>query len=613
MESLAVPDKSRGLPERDTLAAPTLLVEREPWARTFSHNLADLLAWREPESVEITSQPAEFWPDVFVSSYVPWRRLAESVGYHVAAIAMVVGLIHIWPHPIQPTRMAAFDPESVIYYPASEYLPPLDTGKESASPRKGDPAPAKQPILSVPPEADNHRQTIITPPDVKLDHDVPLPNIVAWGNSNIPIPMAATARTSLNLPAVPVSVVPPTADVNTASSRELPNLNNGVIAPPPELEQNANSRATQGFAANVVAPPPTVQMAGLRTPGDLNIGQSAVVAPAPQLPVAAQRTLPGQALGSSGRGNVVAPAPELSGTTSRRVPTTGGVGSAGKVVPPPPSVAGAGSSGGGRLIALSVAPADVKGPVQVRSGNRRGSFAASPDGKPGGTGTPTDAHGSANGTGGRGGGGDSSGTGGSGNHSLPGGIYLGGANAASATASVAGQPTQLPTVNRTLLASATPPPRVSATPVSGATPVDDAHASRVERQVFGARQFYSMSLNMPNLNSAGGSWIIRFAELRPGGPRGDLVAPVATQKVDPGYPIELMRQNVAGNVTLRAVIRSDGSVGDVTVLNSVDDRLNPYAQSALSHWRFQPATKNGNAIDLEAVVTIPFHTGRPGF
>jgi len=122
-----------------------------------------------------------------------------------------------------------------------------------------------------------------------------------------------------------------------------------------------------------------------------------------------------------------------------------------------------------------------------------------------------------------------------------------------------------------------------------------------------------MSLNMPNLNSAGGSWIIRFAELRPNGPQGDLIAPVATQKVDPGYPIELMRQNVSGNVTLRAVIRSDGTVGDVTVLNSVDDRLDDYARSALSHWRFQPATKNGSAVDLEAVVTIPFHTGRPGF
>jgi TonB family protein len=616
MESLAVPEKTTGLPTESLSSGPILLVEQEPWSQTFFGNLGDLFAGREPSPVEVTSPPGEFWPDVFVDRPVPWRRLAESVGCHVAAIALVLGLVHIWPHPIQPTRMAAFDPESVIYYPASEYLPPLDTGKRSAEARKGDPAPAKQPILSVPPEADNHRQTIITPPNVKLDHDVPLPNIVAWGNSNIPMPMAATARTSLNLPTVPVAVVPPSADVSQASSRELPNLNSGIVAPPPEIQANARSRSAQGFTANVVAPPPTVQMAGLRTAGDLNIGASSVVAPAPQLPVAPQRTVPGQALGSGGRGDVVAPAPELSGAGSRRMATTGsGVAGAGKVVPPPPTVAGAGNSGGGRLIALSVAPADVKGPIQVPAGNRRGSFAASPDGKAGASGAPSDTHGSPSGSGGRGGGGDASGTGGSGAHNLPSGIYVGGANTA-ATGSVAGQPRsgQFSTVNPTLLASAGPPPRVTATAnVHGAAPVDDAHATRTDRQVFGSRQFYSMSLNMPNLNSAGGSWIIRFAELRPNGPQGDLIAPVATQKVDPGYPIELMRQNVSGNVTLRAVIRSDGTVGDVTVLNSVDDRLDDYARSALSHWRFQPATKNGSAVDLEAVVTIPFHTGRPGF
>src|SRR5579862_265664 len=432
METPAVPDQSTGLPTEHMSTGPLLLFEPESWSGAFLRNLSDLLARREPLPAEITSAPAEFWPDVFVDRPVPWRRLAESLGYHVAAIALVLGLVHFWPHPIQPTRMAAFDPESVIYYPASEYLPPLDTGRRSAQARKGDPAPAKQPILSVPPEADNHRQTIITPPNVKLDHDVPLPNIVAWGNNNIPMPMAATARTSLNLPTVPVAVVPPSADVSQASSRQLPNLNGGIVAPPPEIQTDARSRAAQGFATNVIAPPPTVQMAGLRTTGDLNIGPSAVVAPAPQLPVAAQRTLPGQALGSSGQGNIVAPAPELSGTGSRRIATTGsGVAGAGKVVPPPPSVAGAGNAGGGRLIALSVAPADVKGPIQVPAGNRRGSFAASPDGKPGASGTPNDVHGSPNGSGGRGGGGDASGTGGNGGHGLPSGIYVGGGNEAA--------------------------------------------------------------------------------------------------------------------------------------------------------------------------------------
>jgi protein TonB len=122
-----------------------------------------------------------------------------------------------------------------------------------------------------------------------------------------------------------------------------------------------------------------------------------------------------------------------------------------------------------------------------------------------------------------------------------------------------------------------------------------------------------MTANMPNLNSAGGSWIIRFAELNEKKEAGSLVAPVATQKVDPAYPIELMRQNVQGTVTLYAVIHADGSVGEVKVLNSVDERLDEYARSALSHWRFHPATRDGNPVPIEAVVMIPFRVPQTKF
>jgi TonB family protein len=137
--------------------------------------------------------------------------------------------------------------------------------------------------------------------------------------------------------------------------------------------------------------------------------------------------------------------------------------------------------------------------------------------------------------------------------------------------------------------------------------------SELERQVFGGRKSYSMTLNVPNLNSAGGSWVMHFAEMKDGEPEGDLVAPVATQAVDPGYPIELMRQNVQGTVTLSAVIRSDGSVGEVRVLQGVDDRLDQYASAAMSRWRFRPATKNGEAVALQAVVMIPFRLRKAGF
>jgi TonB family protein len=159
------------------------------------------------------------------------------------------------------------------------------------------------------------------------------------------------------------------------------------------------------------------------------------------------------------------------------------------------------------------------------------------------------------------------------------------------------------------MAKATPP-RVTAVPQSVTSGTSNHSPTELEKKVFGARKFYSMTLNMPNLNSAGGSWVMRFAELKEDTESGDLVAPLATRKVDPGYPAELMRRNVQGTVTLYAVIRSDGSVGEVRVLRGVDERLDEYARAALSHWHFHPATKNGSAVDLEAVVLIPFRAIR---
>jgi TonB family protein len=141
-------------------------------------------------------------------------------------------------------------------------------------------------------------------------------------------------------------------------------------------------------------------------------------------------------------------------------------------------------------------------------------------------------------------------------------------------------------------------------------PDGESKLSPAEREIFGERKFYSLTLNMPNLNSAGGSWVIRFAALKQNANAGELSAPAATRKVDPAYPIELMRQNVAGTVTLYAVIHADGKIGGVRVLRGIDDRLDQYAAEALAQWRFQPATRNGDPEDVEAVFRIPFRPAR---
>ena len=130
--------------------------------------------------------------------------------------------------------------------------------------------------------------------------------------------------------------------------------------------------------------------------------------------------------------------------------------------------------------------------------------------------------------------------------------------------------------------------------------------SPLEQKIFNGRRLYSMTLNMPNLNSAGGSWVIRFAELSSTAGTGELIAPIAEHKVDPAYPLQLMRENVSGTVTLRAIIRTDGTVGDIHVVNGADQRLDQYASQALARWHFRPAMKNGSTIDVEAIVMIPF-------
>jgi len=262
------------------------------------------------------------------------------------------------------------------------------------------------------------------------------------------------------------------------------------------------------------------------------------------------------------------------------------------------------------MIALSLHPA-VGAPPVPPAGNRRGNFAATPEGHRGASGAAGASGGSGKENGSGAGGKKSSGD-------LPAGLYVG--KDAAATSPVAGDPaptnSSAYSVNPNLIANVKPP-RLAA---RGLQSEGESKLSPEERAVFGNRKFYSLSLNMPNLNSAGGSWIIRFAALKPeGGPPSaanavppELSSPVATRKVDPAYPLELMRQNLGGTAILYAVIHADGTVGSIRVLRSIDDRLDQYASQAIAKWQFQPATKNGAAVDVEATFWIPFRPTRVG-
>jgi TonB family protein len=539
-----------------------LVVAHDSWLRNFLQNLREF--FRRSES-RLAPAP-DFWPDVFVHPRVPWTRFLQSGACHVFVIALIWAgsrLVALQPR-VAPAP--AVTHTEVIYYAPAEYLPPIDTRMARTAPaERPDPEVSAQPIISVPREPDNRRQTVVSPPKVRLREDVALPNTVAW-TEKAPVPIAPA-------PVVMASEI----------SRLAPRVEQSVIAPPPDVQDKA--RQVSGLKLAVIAPPPSVEADATRRMGDLEIGRSTVIAPAPQLVLDAQR---------AGR--------SAAQVSARAV----------AVIAPPPSVRGSqGSRSQGNLIALSLHPA-VSAPSAPVAGNRRGSFATNPEGHAG-------ASGAAGASTSKGSGANAKGKG---SGDLPSGLYVG-KSAAAPSAVSAGNAAgaERYAVNPNLLASARPP-RVSAHMLK---PDANSKLSDEERTVFKDRKFYSLSLNMPNLNSAGGSWVIRFAALRAdsheqGSSVGagaavervesELSAPSATLKVDPAYPLELMRQNVGGTVILYAVIHSDGSVGKIRVLRSVDERLDRYASDAIAKWKFDPATKNGTPVDVEATFWIPFKPGK---
>jgi TonB family protein len=567
------------------LPAPELLllIAPEPRFRVFLRNLRDL--FRKPELAPpgTESAPAAFWSDVFIDRELPWRRFLQSVACHVLALAAIWGGSRLLASQSYSATRPAFTHPDVVYYAPSDYLPPLDTRSANSAPlRKADPELSTQPIISLPREASNRSQTVVVAPDLQLEHDLASPNVVSLLEK-----MPGDLRTPIGpAPAVPASEI----------QRLTPRMERSVIAPPPHL-QAASQNSLPAPPPAVIAPPPTMEARSTRRVGDLNVAHSSVIAPAPQLSLDEQRSL-------SVRSSAALPAPP---------------GRASQLIGPPPALAGSGRSrAGGGMIALSLHPA-VGAPPDPPAGNRRGSFATTPEGHRGASGAPP-ATGKENGSG-------------SGNKKnndgLPSGMYVGKTSNA-ATSPVAGDSSpknsSAYSVNPNLIAGMRPPRLPERTP----QPESESKLSSEERAVFGNRKFYSLSLNMPNLNSAGGSWIIRFAALKPdsssgdisahvtsssdspsaGASAGDLTAPSATRKIDPAYPLELMRQNVGGTVILYGVIHADGKVGGVRVLRSVDPRLDQFAGEAISKWQFEPATKNGAAVDVEATFSIPFRPAK---
>jgi TonB family protein len=131
--------------------------------------------------------------------------------------------------------------------------------------------------------------------------------------------------------------------------------------------------------------------------------------------------------------------------------------------------------------------------------------------------------------------------------------------------------------------------------------------SQVPDPRLSGRVVFMVAIQMPNVTSYIGSWTMWFADREPmPGQVREMRAPVPTRKVDPKYAPSAMAERVEGTVQLSAIIRRDGHVDSISLIKHLDDRLDFSANEALQKWEFEPARRDGQPVDVDAIFEVPF-------
>jgi protein TonB len=96
-----------------------------------------------------------------------------------------------------------------------------------------------------------------------------------------------------------------------------------------------------------------------------------------------------------------------------------------------------------------------------------------------------------------------------------------------------------------------------------------------------------------------------------GGPRragGEITAPALLRSVQPQFTSAALLAKIQGRVELEAVVLADGTVGEVRVTRSLDQRygLDSEAIRAAKQWLFRPGTRAGRPVDVLVTLILDF-------
>jgi TonB family protein len=535
--------------------------------RNYFSNLRALLGGPK---APCESPKGAYFGSNWVRSGFPLRGVLAALLIHLFVIVFPWPRWNLGAHPIAIAEAASPHFELTWETPARD-LPPLPTPGPAAKPSP--PGEPDKPLPLRGADAFHPRQTIISAPKLPTH---PRQTLI-----------------QPDAPRIAPKILPPLPNIVQWSQVSQPAR--------PKLQIDPRVLARLRPKTPVQRPQQDIAVPdvpnGEQRVGDINIATSELSTQKPLMPVPAMSV---PQAGPSRAGEESAAAPELGPNLS------------------------AGAEGAQRLIALSVTPAaELKAPVPL--GNLQSRVTISPDGPqpgvPGGSpnGTPGangNAGGAANSPGGTG-----SGGGGKPGPGIP-GVSISGGNLNSAS-NVSGLGTG---ANKP---ASLPPNHTPASPPADRTPpspgFDHIKAGESPESIFDSKRVYTLHVNMPNLTSVTGSWILSFVEMPTDGapseiqldarlglpqpkPAEDLAGPVPLRKVDPKYPPALVQAHVEGEVVLYAIIRRDGSVDSIQVVRGIDPDLDQNAMQALARWKFRPAERQGAPVELEAIIHIPFRS-----
>jgi TonB family protein len=89
-------------------------------------------------------------------------------------------------------------------------------------------------------------------------------------------------------------------------------------------------------------------------------------------------------------------------------------------------------------------------------------------------------------------------------------------------------------------------------------------------------------------------------------PGSGIEPPSLLREVKPDYTENARQRGIEGDVVMEIVVRRDGSVGDVRVMQGLGYGLDERAIEAVRQWRFSPARRRGQPVDVLVEVAMEF-------